>query len=730
MSSPGDWLAVWQGRLPLRALWVGQPKGRSVKALRDRVDTLCANKDTRSQGILLGEFAKRVGIAAKWRGGAIVMSLSDAELESDLNALGDVVYTADIGQALVARATQRAIAEKQYDQLVDLSVPFHSGEQVKFDPASPRLHALPRTVHWKLACYRNSFIHELVCSMVFEGEEKHTDLTALCRAAVSKLDTEDPFNLDQHSAVILQESLEAFTALHTICVMPFSVEHLDVVRSIDISNRHVGASSSSGPLDIVAAAVSKSEWHKSRLHTYLEAAPTILMKSDAMKRHTALAQEISETTEFKPDDVALVKKLQDMHEDLTIVQGKVKMSALDTISASIMRCTTTYVENTMKAATAEPGPWMPWMSSVGALLQAASIAYPFNVSVPSWQSSLAELRQSKFHEGLLINFRGAATALLESEDLFDAVALAKLSAEGKQSASVVLLAEDESLLKEIMTRVAQQVCDAKEGLDKCGCDKALECMNLLSGYFMRGAWPKAWKMLDQAKNLQALASSVQAHGRWQSQELGTMRKLIANLRASHEGAFDKTTIGMKLANLILKKVLAVHDSVKKFDVEILAEAVKASEDEVIASSKALQEVAGGSSTSGVSWKQEGGLDASDDLEKLAKVAEDNGLLTVEVGEIKKRAAVLQTAMDKDGEARSMAGLVDRSAGHAEAMSGLQLAALTICERTLLDSYKAEGDEKRPAIQKAVKDLRSHGLKEKVALHGCLYRWAFKQLTSK
>lgn len=47
----GDWLSFYTAKLTLRAVLVGKSKGRTIRAMKVRVDKLCESKDTRTMGL-------------------------------------------------------------------------------------------------------------------------------------------------------------------------------------------------------------------------------------------------------------------------------------------------------------------------------------------------------------------------------------------------------------------------------------------------------------------------------------------------------------------------------------------------------------------------------------------------------------------------------------------------------------------------------------------------------
>ena len=56
-------MSYWKKRLSPRSVMVGKPKGRSIKALRERCDALAGEVSTRAVGINLTNWHEKVLVA-------------------------------------------------------------------------------------------------------------------------------------------------------------------------------------------------------------------------------------------------------------------------------------------------------------------------------------------------------------------------------------------------------------------------------------------------------------------------------------------------------------------------------------------------------------------------------------------------------------------------------------------------------------------------------------------
>ena len=185
-------------------MWVGKAKCRTCNGLRQRVVELSSLDTTRSQGVLLNEYAKKVAVAERWRGGGIIAGLSDKEVAQDLKALEGAKMTADICQALVSRVAERFAAEKQWFDLVVVLSPFRAEDQeCTFNPSKPQLRALPRLCSWRLSCFLNCFVNEQLNMFALVGEKGHKEVKAILQALEKALESEDTWCLDALSASTL-----------------------------------------------------------------------------------------------------------------------------------------------------------------------------------------------------------------------------------------------------------------------------------------------------------------------------------------------------------------------------------------------------------------------------------------------------------------------------------------------------------------------------------------------
>jgi hypothetical protein len=202
--------------LPLRLVLVGKSKGRTIKALRERVDTLSLHADTRSMGGVLNGFHSRVKMAHNWRGGRIVHTLSDEAFKADAEILQYEIpnLPAEVCQHALQRTFSRQQAEQRWVAYVKCSNPFRSAsDTTAFNLMDPMMKYIPRVDRWRLAVCQRSLIEAHICAWVRTGEEKSSQLLDMLAALATELGNEDPFEMDKLNASFYNELLQVSDGL-------------------------------------------------------------------------------------------------------------------------------------------------------------------------------------------------------------------------------------------------------------------------------------------------------------------------------------------------------------------------------------------------------------------------------------------------------------------------------------------------------------------------------------
>ena len=286
--APGYWLKYWQRKLSLRAVLTGRPKGRSVKALRERCTSLIADPESRATGLLLQEFLERVELARRWRGGQAVVGLSYAKLEEGLGVfeLEKVIVPADIAGALVQRAAERLRTQRNWLEWARIMMPFSDQESnalVTFKPREPRLRDLPKVAAFRCSAFTHALVEKNLIPMLLEGEPGSKCLLEFCVAVRACLEEQEIFVMDTTSAAVHTEVTLGICGLIAVIELPFNSSCSEGVKSL--STRH----SRGSVLDMLAQAVAQVPWWRERLKQLQEALPVIHEKADKIEEQSSSA---------------------------------------------------------------------------------------------------------------------------------------------------------------------------------------------------------------------------------------------------------------------------------------------------------------------------------------------------------------------------------------------------------------------------------------------------------
>ena len=193
-SLPGinDWTSYYRESLSLRSVLVGKSKGRTIKALRERVDKLCASKETRTEGLTLSRYHDQVKRACAWRGGHTIFGMTDETFKQDLDmfSANGVVLPADICECLVTKASQTHSVNRNWKQFLETVLPF-GGDPAKFDCRFPRLRDLPRLPGWLLKASAAALFDEVLNPILFEEQVGSGKAASICETALVIMEDQD-----------------------------------------------------------------------------------------------------------------------------------------------------------------------------------------------------------------------------------------------------------------------------------------------------------------------------------------------------------------------------------------------------------------------------------------------------------------------------------------------------------------------------------------------------------
>jgi hypothetical protein len=292
MPLAGDWVAFYKQNLPVRNVLVGKSKGRSIKALRERVNALSLDPSTRSQATTLGFYHEKLKVAHAWRGGKIVHTLSDAGYKSDAEMLMAEVshLPADICQHTLKRHLDRHKTSQSWGIYASASMPFKkASDHAKYDLLDAMMRYLPRVDKWRLYVCQGSLIEQHLCVWVREGADRSSQMLALLLVLEVELAKEDPFDMDQINASFYNEVSQVVDGLKAIVQLSFASSPQAAIVALgkcQYSTKHAS------PTELVATAIADCAWYKDRKDKYLQALPSIMEYEDVLVENGAILDKL------------------------------------------------------------------------------------------------------------------------------------------------------------------------------------------------------------------------------------------------------------------------------------------------------------------------------------------------------------------------------------------------------------------------------------------------------
>ena len=173
LPCPVDCSTCYGQKLSMRSILVGKSKDRTIKALRERIDKLCASKDS-SHGGLAALQVPRLGAAR----GVLAWGTGHPQprqehLHQGLGYLDERGRGASSGhlQCMVHKAAQDYFAKWPTANLPRHSLVLrrHRRGTRKFDYQIPNLRDLPRVQAWRCKASVTSLIDDTVNPLLFEA---------------------------------------------------------------------------------------------------------------------------------------------------------------------------------------------------------------------------------------------------------------------------------------------------------------------------------------------------------------------------------------------------------------------------------------------------------------------------------------------------------------------------------------------------------------------------------
>ena len=713
---PGEsWLKYWRTKLPIRAVLVGRPKGRTIKAIRERAEALSDGKETdaHSEGVLLQNFHDDLEIARSWRGGKGVAAMTEAHIEKSIKLFCkyEVILPADALQGLLNRYARRAATARDWDVYMEMMMPLSNYAVKVFDLKSPKLCQLPRTEIWRLKCFQYQFLEREVVPILYQGAEGQVHLMKICSAVLASLNTCDPMMMTPCAAKFYDEILEGFQGLKIIMELPFS--------SVEKSSVLALANLGKGPLGILSDALANSPWHTARRDKWVASLPTIEEKEEQMQEHLEFLQNYKPSTS-KEDIQAQMGTLTAIGDDLSAVLHKVDIEGVATFQVDFMTvatCMMTQIFSCIETCSALADAW--WCAATK-FMQAVSIVFPADTDkVPGWQLRLSELREEKYVLTKIEDLKEHLEVVVV-EGKFDVAGGLKVAEACKACSGATLPPALQEKLSTAISSMVDQVLLIMEGSPSTKeFDTMKEMVHLTpaESYWRQVATilEAAWVMRSAHADIGNLFGEVPV-------DMTHYSKCLVDLQA----LLMKDNYWKNVPAEVIAKVKPVVIDLEKVAKEkhktYILDQVERGKEELAAARAALAKVAYGIPDQAVAWSA--AVKHSWKLEDIYILAENSGLIALDTDHIAAQLAAFKGAEKKLFDAVSHAGLVVEESAASKTLK--IRAALTLAEIGMLKLYKIPEDtgDMQRKIQALVKSIRAEGALEKQLLAKNLFAWAF------
>lgn len=233
---PGmDVVAFWQNRLPLMEVMQGAPKGRTIKALRDKVSRLAGKAETRDTANRLRIYADAVSLAGQLRKDR-VMTLPADELRTIVQTMLSykIEFALDVKVSLLDHRVAELTKRVDVKGLLEVTCPWPA-EGASFDPLQPTLGTLDEMpMPARLSRFKTQFWSRTMAPLLMEANEASNHrIAAVCDDIKTTFGEIDALELDMEAAKMLQEVLccaNAIRALVLRSVDPVYDEYISHVR--------------------------------------------------------------------------------------------------------------------------------------------------------------------------------------------------------------------------------------------------------------------------------------------------------------------------------------------------------------------------------------------------------------------------------------------------------------------------------------------------------------------
>ena len=715
----------------------GKPKGRTVKAVKNKANALSKNPATRPMATLLSLYWDKLTVAKELRGGHAVHARPWSQLKKDLDMLKaeGVILPADLSEQLVIRQVGLCVSECKWDEYFKTLSPFtlcdDAGDEISaFDSLAPLMATMPRKPEYKIKCLIKVHYSEILSPRLYMGSETAQEVSDICTAALAFLQGQDMAMMDSCMAKACKDATCLHRSLLHLIQMPFNSEGAKEAQCLDAET--LSSTTSTTAQSIIAAAVHESDWYKARLKECDTALPIMIEKEAHIRSHVGKAKAMLEKAMLEQESALMEDWIADLinaFDDLALANGKVELTTLSA-ELSLCKCALAQCMKLLLANTAVLAETST--AHLNRLLQAASIAIPEYTAIATWQAEIGEFASKGKTDALILKLEAviAQRKDLDKIDFFTKARTAELQNAANLCFGLTLGSELVAAIEEVAECGLGFLCG--DELEAELAMSVVTCMAELIGFTGadKATWSKLKAALKSAWALKATDAAKLSDEAYMSSyrlEINYARSAIAAITADKPSESAKETSAQ-----VLKFVQAKHDEHDKIAKTKDTEYLDLAKEKLVASLDDARKCVGGNLSGDKSWRAD--VSAFGTWDDLVAAADRDNLAGLDIEKVQETLKSLAAAKVKSAQAHKMAGVIDVPDIDRDAEDILLKGTVTCVEATLM-KHRDKPDVK--FVQKEIKKIRACKIsnadgtegraKEKDVFAIAFYEWALKQI---
>lgn len=725
---------MWRKRLSLLSVMNGASKGRTVKALREKVDRLAVRPETSDEANRLRSYLKKVLLAQQLRPDRVV-KLPTSEVEAIVRDMLEegVTFNTEIQAGLVEHRVNTLATQGDLAGLVEATKPWHSSDDSKpFDPLKPSIAPIEgMPLSEKIAKFRVQFWQKSITPLLMSGQSGEVRVLKACDIVLANFSEEEAIDLDSQAAAVLQESITCARALRAIITAstdPDDEEYLVYIHERKRrTDRSIGTS--------MANAVYSNPNLQSKLEQMIKGAPVIKEYGAKVKAHTASLQ--ANPPNNMCDHFEMLRK---MCEDLSLIRSSSSGGLFEKF-ADLLLARLRVVWNSVQAELATRNDFLQQgdLTALQRCISEATNAFSLERCLTEMQAEVGQLQQRLSGEAKTSVLARALDEWPQDFDTEDETLFAKVaSLDAALSGCVGIPVTSAELIQGV-----QKVCDlitqctpqhlAKPTVGDI-INKVLTCADLMLQLNILGWRQNLCMWLDGARSIVALGRCIgKARAKPDDGALTVPEKAMQELNSALAMAMEQKGKCEKVertagVNQLLK---AFSDAIGEGS-DITAKFGKAFLDDRLAkvavAVEACENYSGGLHTLEKRWYEQVSGNDGDPWFTLREKGDDI-LKKIDTKKLESKLAEATRCIDEVKKAEAFLGDAYDAGCTKEAAEQVRLMAIEmhVCVLYWHLTTEQSHDTLRKRVQEQVRHLRGHGVKEKNLLPECMYKRAWDAL---